>query len=100
MNKWLVVAMLMAGTSAYACKDGWVASDVPGVCQESDLTNAVKPSDEKPPEDKMPSWQRPGVVVVDAVEDTQKREQDEDQLKANVNREIAGMKKSRKAGHK
>jgi len=63
MIKWLVVPV-----SVLACQVGYVPSDTPGVCVErpNEATNPAWVSDEKPPEDKMPSYQREGVTVVDA----------------------------------
>lgn len=47
-----------AGTTPY--KDTCVYDLVPNIAP------SVLPSDEKPPSDKMPSYQREGVVIVDA----------------------------------
>lgn len=59
--------LLLLNVSAWACKSGYVPTDVPGVCQEGFFTKTDPAivSDEKPPTDKMPSWQREGVIVVD-----------------------------------
>lgn len=56
--------LLFIPTVALSCKAGFVPTDVPGICQEADVTDAVKPSDEKPPSDKMPSYQREGIFIV------------------------------------
>lgn len=66
MKSVIAVMLLCAGIADAKCREGYVPTDVDGVCQASEVTNAVQPSDEKPPTDKMPSWQREGVVVVEA----------------------------------
>lgn len=62
---WKLVALLMWPVVAgAACREGYMPSDVPGVCQQKtggDLNPWV--SDEKPPTDKMPSWQREGITL-------------------------------------
>lgn len=89
------ILILMLQTAAFAsCKDGYVPTDVEGVCQASDVTNAVKPSDELPPSDKMPSWQREGVTVVDAPNlEAQDRKDDDEKVAADKEgKSKAGLK--------
>lgn len=64
--KWTVF-LLLAASGANACAVGYQPTDVPGVCMEINQAemNPTWVSDEKPPRDKMPSWQREGVTVVD-----------------------------------
>lgn len=60
----LVTCLIVA---AFACEKncfpykGGCACDI-----EPETATPVKPSDEKPPSDKMPSYQREGVHVIDA----------------------------------
>ena len=65
--KWLLVVLLVPAV-AWSCKPGYVATDVEGVCQEGSFTHTDPAimSDEKPPSDRMPSWQREGIKVVEA----------------------------------
>lgn len=95
-KKAVTLCIVLAGTSSYTwgCPKGWVETDVPGVCQESDTSSSVKPSDEKPPEDKMPSWQRADVKVIDAPSMTASDE------KADRERAEAEADGKRKAGVK
>lgn len=64
--KWIIaVAVLTVSPAVYACKAGFVPSDTPGVCVEKTggEPNPSWVSEEKPPADKMPSWQREGVTI-------------------------------------
>jgi cytochrome b subunit of formate dehydrogenase len=63
-----VIHLLFPRIAHAACKDGYVKTDVEGVCMAQPVTktNPEWVSDEKPPTDKMPSWQREGIHVVEA----------------------------------
>jgi hypothetical protein len=65
--KWIVLTLLVPGVALAVCSKG--QSEWRGECVV-DLVPlgapAVKPSDEVPPSDKMPSYQREGIQVVDA----------------------------------
>jgi hypothetical protein len=64
--KWIAVLLFVPAVSV-ACQKGYVPTDVPGVCQETGVEEHPKwISDEKPPENKMPSYQREGITVIDA----------------------------------
>ncbi len=60
--KWIIVMSLavVCAPGSYQYKDGCVVDIQPEIAQP------VKPSDEKPPSDKMPSYQREGIAIVDA----------------------------------
>jgi hypothetical protein len=64
MKKWFVVTLtavaVTCGKGQYVYRNECVDDIQPEIAQP------VQPSDEKPPEDKMPSYQREGVTVVDA----------------------------------
>lgn len=66
--KWLLVVLLASITTAsLACPKG--ASEWNGGCVydlQPQLAEPVKPSDEVPPSNKMPSYQRADVNLVDA----------------------------------
>ncbi len=66
MNRLVRVALvlLLPYLMAMTCEKGCYVYE--GVCacdQSPETAQPVKPSDEKPPKDKMPSYQREGVVV-------------------------------------
>jgi len=67
--KWFALMLFIPTVSiAGSCKPGYVPSDTPGVCLEKPVT-ATNPewvSEEKPPSDKMPSYQREGITVINA----------------------------------
>lgn len=67
--KWIIAAMavLTVSPAVNACRAGFKPTDVEGVCVEinQDEVSATWRSDEKPPSDKMPSYQREGITVVD-----------------------------------
>lgn len=71
--KWMI-PLLFASTVALAdrlpptCKQGYKQTDVYGVCIEinQDEVNPMWVSDEPPPQEKMPSYQREGVTIVNA----------------------------------
>ncbi len=65
--KLLIVLLAVPAIAGASCQEGFVPTDVPGVCQEGsgNKTNPAWVSDEKPPSDKMPSYQREGVNVVE-----------------------------------
>lgn len=80
--KWailLTAAAVACGPGSYAFKDTCVV-DIQPIAEPS-----VKPSDEKPPTDKMPSYQREGITVItvpelsasDAKADREKAEADQ-----------------------
>lgn len=92
MKPLILIALL--AMPALACKEGYVPTDVPGVCQESDVTNVVKPSNEKPPSEKMPSYQREGVFIVNcpSTADADAREDQEKRDAISEGRRRAGLK--------
>lgn len=64
--KWLALSLLVPVT-AVACPKG--SYEYRGGCVvdiQPISGTAVQPSDEKPPDDKMPSYQREGITVIDA----------------------------------
>lgn len=92
---WKIAILLLAAPS-FACKEGYVPTDVEGVCmaQPVQKTNPDWIVDEKVPEDKMPSWQREGVFIVNAP-DLTAQDIKEDQEKASADkagRKAAGLK--------
>lgn len=56
----ILVVPIVCGAGEYVYRDGCV-TDIKPISAAP-----VKPSDEKPPTDKMPSYQREGVHIVDA----------------------------------
>lgn len=62
----LIALLLLLPVTAGACPSG--TEPFKGVCVDSNaqpyLADPVQPSDEKPPSDKMPSYQREGVTPV------------------------------------
>lgn len=67
MKTQLFILMLFPTIAVASCKEGYVPTDVDGVFQKSDIvTNPGWVSEEKPPSDKMPSYQREGIIVIDA----------------------------------
>lgn len=95
MNYKLVAMLLMlASVVGAACKEGYVPTDVEGVCQKAGVTetNPEWVSDEKPPEDKMPSWQREGVTVIDAPSTTA-QDEEIDRAKAESDEAVKRIKK-------
>lgn len=66
--KWIALMVLLPGIGFAECREGYSPTDVAGVCQEglSTETDPALVSDEQPPEEKMPSWQREGVTVIEA----------------------------------
>lgn len=84
----LAAAVLAVSPAVNACQVGFIPSDTPGVCVEKTggETNPNWVSDEKPPEGRMPSWQRGDVKIVDAPNMALSDEK-ADQDKANANKE-------------
>lgn len=64
MFKKTVAILLGCASLSWACEKGWTPTPE-GVCMEGSIQTVV-PSDEKPPKDKMPSYQREGIAVVEA----------------------------------
>lgn len=60
--KWIVVlsALIVCAPGSYVYKDGCEIDIQP------EIAKPVQPSDERPPSDRMPSYQRSDVMVVDA----------------------------------
>ncbi len=62
----IAIALLFSSSVSVGCPQGYF--EYKGDCQ-ADIkpisAPAVRPSDEKPPSDKMPSYQREGVSIVD-----------------------------------
>lgn len=51
----------------FTCQKGYIPSDTPGVCVEAPALPVENPawvSDEKPPSDKMPSYEREGIKIL------------------------------------
>lgn len=86
--KWTVLLVSLLVSVVEACKPGYKSTDVPGVCVEINQTetNPSWVSNEKPPKDKMPSWQREGITVIDAPAMTTADEK-EDLDKLNADKE-------------
>jgi hypothetical protein len=62
------IALLVILSSAKACPKGdseWEGACVVDIQPESAPADTVKPSDEKPPKDKMPSYEREGIKIID-----------------------------------
>jgi hypothetical protein len=68
--KSLIAVLLLVPAVSFAKKCPSGTEPYKGECVSSDATpygaDPVKPSEEKVPEEKMPSWQRPDVTVVNA----------------------------------
>lgn len=96
-----LLALLLIPGVAMACPKGqseWQNGCVVDIAPE--IAAPVKPSDEKPPEDKMPSWQREGIVQINC---PSKSDQDTDDDKAKLEadaqgKKAAGINGKRKAG--
>lgn len=85
--KTLIAALLLLPVVAVACPNGTTPfKDTCVVELEPYKATPVKPSDELPPDDKMPSYQREGVVIVNAV-NTSDRDKDADKAKEQADRE-------------
>lgn len=92
--KWLIVLLFVPAVATAKCRDGYVKTDVEGVCmaQPVSVTNPEWVSDEKPPSDKMPSYQREGVTIVNVPNmATEDAKADQDKLDA----ERDGKRKAR-----
>jgi hypothetical protein len=82
----LMMSLLLSGSAYAACKKGYIPDPETGVCMESSETetNPAWVSSEKPPKDKMPSYEREGVHALTppslAADDIKK---DEDKAAAN-----------------
>lgn len=87
----VVVGMIGGASMSVACQKGYVETDVPGVCMESPEMANPWVSDEKPPADKMPSWQRENIKVIDAPSMTAQDER-EDRERAEADKD--GKKKA------
>lgn len=67
MKSLIVLSLLLVSGFAVACDKGCFAFKDTCACDaEPYQAETVKPSDEKPPSDKMPSYQREGVVLINA----------------------------------
>lgn len=86
--KWFAM-LLLAG----ACKEGYVPTDTVGVCVEQAALQSWS-SDELPPSDKMPSYQREGISIVPVKDMTQEDiKTDRDKADADAQgRAMAGLK--------
>lgn len=83
-----ILAVLLFASPAVACQPGFIPSDTPGVCVEK-TGGEMNPnwvSTEKPPSDKMPSYQREGITVINAPNMALSDEK-ADQDKASADRE-------------
>lgn len=91
----ILVVMLQA-TAFSACKEGYVPTDVEGVCQKADTrqTNPDWIIDEKPSFHPQPAYQRGEVTIVDAPNlEAQDRKDDLEKEQANKEgRKKAGLK--------
>ncbi len=66
-----VFIVLLSASSAVACPKGQsVWQDGCVVDIQPEIAKPVQPSDEVPPTDKMPSWQREGITIVPAASST------------------------------
>lgn len=64
--KLLLAVLLLVPMSAVACDKGcYVFKDTCACDASPELAPSVEPSDEKPPSDKMPSYQREGIKLID-----------------------------------
>lgn len=92
----ILAVLFLFPAVAWSCQQGYVPSDTPGVCVEKpiDTTNPTWVSDEKPPSDKMPSYQREGVTVINAPNMADEdAKSDRDKIDANAEgRKSAGLK--------
>lgn len=64
--KYLLIVLLLVPVSLVACPKG--SYEYNGGCEmdiQPQQAPSVKPSEERPPSDKMPSYQREGVKVID-----------------------------------
>lgn len=95
------IIAIVAGLIAFlavlvlACPEGqseWQDGCVVDIAPE--IAAPVQPSDEKPPEGRMPSWQRDGVFIVDVKNwDTEDRKADQDKLDADKDgKKAAGIR--------
>ena len=94
MRTLLLILMLQA-VSYGACREGYVPTDVDGVCQASvTKTNEAWVSDEKPSFHPQPAYQRGEVTIIDAPNlEAQDRKEDEDRKKADAEGKArAGLK--------
>lgn len=91
----IIIALLFASSSVMACPAGYFEyKDTCAADLKPYTAKPVQPSDEKPPSDKMPSYQREGVNVVAApsmVADDEKQDQDKRDATAEGKRK-AGIK--------
>jgi hypothetical protein len=95
MKSIYVLIVFILSTPVLACKSGYEPSDVEGVCVESSVNPSMKyASDEKPPSDRMPSYEREGVKILDAPDLTKQDEQlDKEKDSANkAGKKEAGIK--------
>lgn len=92
--KWFVL-LLVPTVAVASCREGYVPTDVQGVCQASvSKTNPDWIVDEQPPSDKMPSWQREGVTVINAPNlEIEDRKMDQEKIDAEAEgKRRAGIK--------
>jgi hypothetical protein len=91
-----IFSLIILGISnlSWSCQRGYEPTDVQGVCVESSLPTISYASDEKPPVDKMPSYEREGVKLFDAPDLTKQDEQlDQEKDSANkAGKKDAGIK--------
>lgn len=91
--KWVI--LLFVPTVALSCPKGTEPyKDTCLVELQPEVALPIKPSDERPPEDKMPSYQRDGIVTIDepnmATEDAKA---DEEKQTADIQgKNTAGIK--------
>lgn len=80
-----VLMLLVVPVSALSCPKGSYEYQGECVLDLKPITaDPVKPSDELPPSDKMPSWQREGVHLIDAPNMAQDdAKQDQEKLEAD-----------------
>lgn len=84
----LIALLLLLPGLAVACDKGCEKFKDTCVCNDATpyFGNPVQPSDEKPPSDKMPSWQREGFKVVGAT-NTLTSDENADKTKTQADRE-------------
>lgn len=86
--KKLILLLLLTPALAAACDKGCEKFKDTCVCQDATpyFGTPVQPSDEKVPDDKMPSYQREGMVLA-TVENTMTRDENADKAKAQADRD-------------
>lgn len=97
MMKWIVV-LLSVPTLAMACNKGEYEYRGDCIVDIQPITAPpVQPSDEKVPDDKMPSYQRPDVTVINAPNTaTEDERMDREKIEADKQGKLSAGIKSKK----